>query len=178
MKIIDIINEVVNNWFDDEPSIADKYYEKNLNITTKKPIDKEIDYSGELIGYLYYQWSDKLPQPVPIIKNPTSLINFDSNCRGILTHEGDVYMSTSIEGFHDNILKLLYDKKILNTNYESTDYYKNYPEEFIAVSRVGTTNNIQIHDIYNFYNYDENVPLFYQELMDYANTKSNLIFKY
>jgi hypothetical protein len=176
MRIIDIINEELKNWFDDEPSIADKYYEKNLNIT-KKPINKETDYSGELIGYVNHQWHEELPQPIPIIKNPTSLTNFDNNCRGVLTQDGNLYMSTSIEGFHDNILKLLYEKGLIYPNFAFSMYYKTCPEEFIAVSRINNTNTIQIHNIYDFYDDDEiKVPLYYQELMEYANNKSNLTF--
>ena len=176
MGIIDIINEELKNWFDDEPSVVDTYYDNKLNIHTSKPINTEVDYSGEIIGYINYQWNDKLPTPIPLVKNPTTLKGFDANCRGILLENGDVYISPTIEGFHDNILDLLYRKYKLNTNFAFSQYYETYPEEFIAVVRNQNTNYFTYQNTYQFLYDDEQPPLYYQELMGYANTKSNLTF--
>jgi hypothetical protein len=167
-SILQIIKEEISNYYSDwQPSIADKYYEKQLGITTKNPQEVKID--AELIGYIDKQWKNPIT-PIPVYKNPKNLNGFESNTRGVILNNGDFYLAISRNAMHDNMLDLLTEKGIIP--YQSKfDYSTKYPEQFVAVQRASNTITFAQSMAY------DNFPLYYEEIFDIANKKQPYHFK-
>ena len=162
LNLIQIIKEELDNWFDDEPSLADKYYQKNLGIT-KQPSQQQLQkLSGEYIGDLNKAWSINLDKPVAVYKNPENLNGFDNNTRGILLDNGDIYLAQNRTGLHFNIIELLGKKNIIPMNSVVHNYGRKMPENYITIVRNGNNGFIQSTA------YDE-FPPYYEAMFDYAN---------
>jgi len=176
LNILQIIKEEVDrftsDWqMDDEPSIADKYYEKNLGIMSQKPTEQpQVD--GELIGYLDKAWSTKLPTPVPVYKNPRTLTGYANYTRGVLISNGDVFVALNDNGLHLNIIELLGQKGIIPVASIVHNYGQVLPEEYITIIRVGNTNSFAQSTAYDEF------PIYYEVMFDEANKKhTSLRFK-
>jgi len=183
MEINDIIiaetKIFINEYFDDEEeSLADKIFNKRFNQlpnTNKATNDPSM---GELIGYIYSGKIRKFAEPVAVYKNPKSLKNFGSDTRGILTNKIDLYVGTSYEALHGNILDLLIDKNIVS--YGSTmNYMEEMPEEFITLRRAGNTNSFgQGRYISDLDEYINKFPKYYLMMFEQANKKFPFEFKF
>jgi hypothetical protein len=166
--ILQIIKEEIENWFDDEPSMADKYYEKLTGSAAQqpsKPEEPQID--GEKVGLVTTMWgkplSPKIP-PIPIYKNPRSLNGFESYARGVLLADGTFYLALNDKALHDDLLGVL--AKIGVIPYAKTfEYFHNYPSEFIAVQRVFHLNKFAQSSAYDEF------PFYYGQTFEEANKK-------
>jgi hypothetical protein len=173
-SLLQIIKEELNNFFsdwsmNDEPSIADKYYEKNLGTMTRGS-EPETKLDGELVGYVTKQWKTPLPSPIPVHKNPRNLNGFTKETRGILLNTGDLYVAQSYNALHDNILDLLAEKGIIPLS-SKFDYDKKYPEQFVAVQRTFNTNNFAQSMAYDYF------PPHYEEIFEIGRQKQPYTFK-
>lgn len=165
-NIVKIITEVLTDFYNDwssEPSIADKYYEKIITPQqTKSNVEGEI--SGELIGYVDKFGRQNLGYKIPVYKNPSNLDGFGKFVRGVLLNNGDFYLATSENTFHENILSLLAEKGIISFS-SQFEYNEKHPEEFVAVIRVSDKKNFTQSTAYDEF------PLYYREIFDVANKK-------
>lgn len=161
-NLLKLINEEVQNWFNDEPSIADKYYQNNygLNNQNNSNVDNN-NISGELIGYLDKAWSSKLHKPIPVYKNPKNLRGFENYVKGILVENGDIYISLTNEGLHFNIIELLGKKNIIPNSSVVHNYGQQMPEQYITIIRKG-------NGFTQSTAYDE-FPYYYEAMFDLAN---------
>lgn len=163
-EIQNYINEFWDDW-ENEPSIADNIYAKQ-GIETQQP-QKKIN--AELIGYVDKQWKTPI-NPIPVYKNPNTLIGFLADTRAILLNNGDLYVAQSYNALHDNILNLLASKNIIPLA-SKFNYDSNYPEEFVAVVRASDTTTFGESIAYDYF------PPHYEEIFDIANNKQPYIFK-
>ena len=137
-RLIQIIKEEVENFFNSEPSIADKIYQDRGIIP--KPIEK---VHGHIIGYVKTSWGIEFPrnqQPVPVFKNPINLTGFDPMARGILVANGDLYLAQTEDALHYDIASLLAKDNIIPWSSVTKDYGDLMPKEYVAVIRVMGTN--------------------------------------
>lgn len=173
-SLLQIIKEEISNFYSNsyianEPSIADKYYEKNLGIMASTNYQQKNQIDGEFVGYVTKQWKNPIT-PIPVYKNPKNLNDFTKEARGILLKNGDLFLAQSFNALHDNLLELLANKGVVPLA-SIYDYDKNYPEEFVAVQRTFTTNNF-IQSMA----YDE-FPPHYQIIFDTGNKRQPYTFK-
>ena len=156
INILRLIREEIENWFADEPSLTDNTYNK-FGITSTDTINSKP--SGEFIGNGIDNYTKK---SVGIYKNPNNLNGFRKSVRGVLTSDGNLYLSESPTITHDEILDILQKKGIIS--YASKyDYSKNYPEEFVAVVRAIDMDQFGISSAYNEF------PIYYDAIFDLAN---------
>jgi len=172
-SILQIIREEISNFYSDwqmsdEPSMADKYYEKNLGINTKESENK-ID--GELVGYVDTVWGRPLQVPIPIYKNPRSLKYFNNSIRGILLSNGDIYLAQTNSAMHDDMLKMLSEKGLVSRG-AALNYSIEYPEEFVAIQRAGNLNKFAQSMAYDKF------PIYYETMFDEANKKQPFEFSH
>ena len=167
-SVFQVIKEEAQNFFSDwqmgdEPSIADKYYEKYHGIDTDNP-DKEVgNVDAEVVGYVTTDWARrKLETAIPIYKNPKSLEGIGKTARGILLNNGDFYVAKTYYGAHEIILEELAKKGIVPQGLD-TDYMHELPDEFIAVQRNGSTNVFVQSEAYREF------PENYTEMFNNAN---------
>lgn len=171
-SILQIICEEIQNFYsdwrgDDEPSLADKYYEKRGIRTSVQ--QAQIPINAEFIGYVDKQWQKSIT-PVPVYKNPRSLEGFTNDTRGILLSNGDFYVAQSYNALHDNILEMLAEKGIVPL--ASTFHYdQKYPEAFVAVQRASSTKVFGQSMAYDMF------PPHYQEIFDTGNQNQPYVFK-
>jgi hypothetical protein len=163
-RLYKIIKEEIENWFDDEPSMADKYYQKQ-GISTQKPQAEPQQVSGEVIGYLDKAWSQKLDKPIPVYKNPSTLAGFDNYTRAVLVQNGDVYVSLTENGLHLNLIQLLGHLGIIPQSAVVSNYGQQLPEEFITLIRTANMNQFVQSTAYDEF------PIYYQVMFDEANKK-------
>lgn len=165
-SVLQIIKEEISNFYSDwqmsdEPSIADKYYEKNLGVSSKTP---DVKINAEVVGYIDKQWDRPINPPVPIYKNPMSLEGFGREARGIIFSNGDFYLAQTTQPAHETILKLLSELGVVS--YATTfNYFSEYPEEFVAVMRAFDSNSFVQSTAY------DDFPIYYQAIFDMANEK-------
>lgn len=171
-SIFQVIKEEIQNFFSDwsmgdEPSMADKYYQKQLGIDTET--SKTVN--AEIVGNINKDWGRRpLKEPIPVYKNPKNLIGFGSVARAILLNNGDFYVAKTYFAAHESILELLAERGIIP--YESQyGYGSNYPKEFVAVQRNGTTNVFSQSEAYKEF------PNHYIEIFDIGNEKQPYTFK-
>jgi hypothetical protein len=168
-RILQLIKEELENWFDDEPSMADKYYEKNVMPQPTMP-KSDVPIDAELVGYVDKSWTQQLKTPIPVYKNPKNLNGFGTEARGVLLNNGEFYLSISASAMHDNILDMLAEKGILPLG--KTHYYATmYPEEFVAVQRNFNTNTFSQSSAYDEF------PPYYEEIFRLASQKHPYKFK-
>ncbi len=168
LSLLQIIKEELEDFYDygAEPSMSDRYLQKNT-LVNPTPTEK---INAELIGYIYTQYGRKLPEPIPVYKNPKSLIGFGYNTRGIILADGDFYLAKTWGAMHDDILEMLSEKNIISYD-KIYNYFKNLPEEFIAVQRVGTTDRFAESEAYDIF------PDYYEEIFQIANQLQPFEFK-
>jgi hypothetical protein len=166
-RVLQIIKEELEDFYDydKEQSMADKYLEKNTTVAIMNP---NIKIDAEIIGYVDRGMSGKLKEPIPVYKNPKNLNGFSSNSRGVLLSNGDFCLAP-LPILHDFILEMLGQKGIIPYG-KVYDYNLEYPEEFIAVIRIGNTNKFGQSSAYNEF------PEYYQEIFDLANKKQPFYF--
>jgi len=166
------IKSFINEFYgDDEPSIADKYYEKNLGIRNKEKKREQSPSDGELIGAIEKSLSGApFKDPQLVYKNPINLSGFDYHARGILTQNGDLFLLKGDNALHDDMLRFLIEKGIIR-NGVSLDYPKDYPEEYVAVERFGLENVFVPSSLYASF------PSYYVELFEKATNKHSYKFK-
>jgi hypothetical protein len=121
--------------------VADKYAEKEFHIInpdteferkykTKQIIEEEKDK----IIYKSKNYKDYI-----IVKNPTTLKNFDDNVRGVISQNGDLYFENKEYNVHDPILQILKNKKEIKY---VTNWHLKLPTKFLTVQRANGTNYI------------------------------------
>jgi hypothetical protein len=176
-KLLQIIKEELNGFYNDwsmndEPSLADKYYEKqgiDTQTTTQQQQQQATPIDAELVGYVDKQMQSPIT-PVPVYKNPKTLNGFTKECRGILLSNGDLYVAQSYNAFHDNILPMLAAKGVIP--YKAThNYDRDFPEEFVAVQRTFNTNNFAQSTAYDEF------PPHYEEIFAIGQQKQPYTFK-
>jgi len=163
MNLLQIIKEEIENFWNDEPSIADKYYEKKIGLQPN-PQQQEKKITADLIGYVDKQFVEPLNPPVPVYKNPKSLDGFSNDTRGILLANGDLYLALNYNAFHDNILELLAENGLVSYQ-NKIDYGRRLPKDFIAVVRVGTTKTFNQSSIYDEF------PEYYLKLFENSSAR-------
>ena len=169
-SILQIINEEIQDFYsdwrgDDEPSLADKYYEKRGIATPKQ----QNVINDKPIGYVDKQWQTPIT-PIPVYKNPKNLEGFTNETRGVLLSNGDFYVAQSYNALHDNILEMLASKGIVPL--ASTFHYdQKYPEEFVAVQRASNTKVFGQSMGYDMF------PPYYQEIFTTGNQVQPYVFK-
>jgi hypothetical protein len=166
-RLLEIIKEEVQDYFsdwsmNDEPSLADKYYEKNLGIMAQPPA-QHID--GEYFGTLRTIWGKPIEKPINVYKNPKTLTGFGSTTRGVLVSNGDLYVAETTDGMHSDILELLADKGVIPHESVTSDYDSRLPKEYITIIRTATTNQFAQSPGY------EAFPDYYVRMFDLANRK-------
>ena len=167
-SLFKILKEEFENFFNDEPSLGDRLFNKKHST---EPIKSDSDSaSGEYIGSVNKLLDKPISNPVPVYKNPKNLKGFTDDCRGILLANGDLYLAKTYYALHDNILDLLAQKGIIP--YASKfDYGDKYPEQFIAVIRAGETNVFNQSIAY------DDFPNYYLEIFDMGNKKQPYKFE-
>jgi hypothetical protein len=144
-ELFRIIKEEVQDFFSDwqtsdEPSVADKYYEKYYGIDTTNPNKEVVNVDADVVGYVTTDWGRrKLDVPIPIYKNPKTLEGIGRMTRGILLSNGDFYVAKTYYAAHEIILEILANKNIIPHNIQF-DYQHELPDEYIAVQRTGESN--------------------------------------
>lgn len=171
--LIQIIKEEIHDFYSDwesEPSVLDKYGEKNLGIAPSTNKNPDVQINGELIGYVDKQAYQKLDQPIPVYKNPKTLDGFSQNTRGILLPSGDLYVAQNYKALHDNILELLADKNIIDRG-KIYNYGEYYPKDFVAVVRAGNSKTFGQSSAYDIF------PNQYLEIFDNGDQKQPYYFQ-
>jgi len=162
-RIVQIIKEEVQNWFDDEPSIADRIYQKRGITPTQQTPTSHDDVSGEFVGYLMKTWAGgKYNQPIPIYRNPKNLRGYDLITRGVLVGNGDIYVSKLGDGLHIDILYLLAKEGIIPVDSIVPNYTQIMPEEYITIIRMGNNRFTQSEGYEEF-------PEYYEVMFEEAN---------
>jgi hypothetical protein len=175
-KLLQIIKEEIENWFNDDDQSAlnaysDKYMSINAPPATVAPTQtQQPKLDGELVGYVTKEWTRDLKVPIPIFKNPKSLAGAEAGARGILMANGDFYLTPKATAMHDNILVALGEKGIIPYA-KAHYYYKDLPEEFVAVERIGNTNVFGQSAAYNQF------PEYYLEIFNIGEQKQPYKFK-
>ena len=160
----------IREYFDpDEETLIDKYH-ATKGIHTQPP-KEEID--GEFIGNVTYSWERKTKEPIPLYKNPRNLNGFPKETRGVILQNGDIYLAAHTDALHDNILMLLSKKGIVPTA-ATFNWYRDFPEEFVAIQRMGNTNIFTSSASYADF---PKTPDVYIEHFDNANDKHPYKFK-
>ena len=110
-----------------------------------------------------------------LVKNPSSLIYFGESVRGVIVENGDFYLELFSEVIHNDILKILFAKKIIKGNFRR-NWTRKLPQEsgFLTVQRYRSSNYMAIGEsnniLYDDYYYDENIK-YYNEFLDKARKK-------
>jgi hypothetical protein len=144
----------------------DDDYGSSYGQTSKN--DKRL--SGTLIGYIDTQYGVKLKTPTPVYKNPYDLYGFDSETRGVLTKNLDLYLSRDMGVLHETIINFLASKGIVRSGLEKTYRYK-YPDDFMAIQRVSG------YDMFTNASSYDNIPDNYKTLLNNASRKFPFEFK-
>jgi len=160
-RLLQIIREELEDFYDynQEQSMADRYFKTYAAPPSANPT---INTNTQVIGYVDKAPLGKMAVPIPVYKNPKNIKDFGMNARGVLLSNGDFYLASSAVALHDFILPMLSEKGIIPYD-KVYDYNYNYPEEFIAVQREGTTNQFRESTVYHEF------PEYYQQIFDNAN---------
>lgn len=160
-RLLEIINEELEDFYDydQEKNMADRYFQ---TYAAPPPANPTINTDAEVVGYVDKAPMGKIATPIPVYKNPKNIKDFGINTRGVLLPNGDFYLASSSVALHDFILPMLSERGIIPYG-KIYDYNLNYPEEFVAVIRMDTTNEFTESTAYKEF------PLYYQEIFDTAN---------
>jgi len=170
-SLLQIIKEELTNFFsdwsmNDEPSIADKYYEKNLGVGSKQPNEQP---NTEVFDYVTTQWGKPMKAAIPVYKNPRDLQGIAPYARGILLASGDFYVAQNENAMHDDFLEMLAKHGVIPVG-KIYHYFNNFPEEFIAVQRTASMNKFIQSSAYDEF------PPHYEAIFDEANKKQPFQF--
>jgi hypothetical protein len=148
-----------------EEGVTDKAKEKMFGV-----IDPDTDFDQIYKGKTLHETEkDKIVYKYPdfrasyIIKNPTSLKDFEDSVRGVIDPEGNLYMQNHIINTHQELIYILAKLNIIK---EEELWFRRLPKHFLTVQRYWSTNNIIIGE--------SNEPLFYYNYED----GKNLLSKY
>jgi len=122
-----------------------------------------------LVGRVNTIWGKPIDVPIPLYKNPENLTGFDSNARGILSNNGDLFLAQKSSVSHDDILKTLYEKNLVSRG-AAFNYSTELPEDFVAVQRAGGSNGFGQSSAYDEF------PVYYEQIFDEANAKQPFKF--
>lgn len=153
--------------YDDDVSILDKYFEKNVSgykQPTQTPSSSEIN--AELIGFITKHITVPLKNPVGLYKNPRNLNGFSDDCRGVLLANGEFYVAQNLNALHYNIIEILIEKGILPPG--SIQYEDKPPTNFVAVQRFDNSRTFTQSSAYEF-----DSPEYYKNLFDIGNQKQS-----
>ena len=169
-RLLQIINEELEDFydFDQEQNMANKYFQ---TYAAPPPENPEIKTDAPIAGFVTQSTHGQLANPIPIYKNPKDITGFGMNARGVLLPNGDLYLASSASALHDFILSMLGEKGIIPYG-KAYDYNLNYPEEFIAVQRMGLDNKFTESSAYGEF------PEYYQQMFDNANKVQPFKFEY
>jgi hypothetical protein len=169
-RLLQIIQEELEDFYDydQEQNMADKYFQTHA---APPPANPKINTDAQVIGYVTRTHLGYISVPIPIYKNPKDIKDFGMNARGVLLPNGDFYLASSSVAMHDFILPMLSEKGIIPYG-KVYDYDNNYPEEFVAVQRMGTTNEFTQSSTYHEF------PEYYKEMFDTANKVQPFKFTY
>lgn len=138
MNVNHLINEeikrIMKEFYGEEESITDKWYEKRLGIyREKKREDDDVD--GEYVGSTNKDVLGKqYRKPIAIYKNPKRIKNIGYNARGVILENGDFFIAKSAEALHDDIIAFLIEKRFLPHTTDK-NYTINMPKEYVCVER-------------------------------------------
>lgn len=177
-RILQIIIEEVQDFYnrswdrsEEEPSIADRIYARQGIIPPPKN-QPTTQISGEKVGDVInsFSQSQSANKVVPLFKNPQNLRGYDDSVRGVILNNGEFYLAMNRGLLHEDILEFLSKRGIVP--YAKTyHYWKDFPEEFVAVVRLGNSNNFYQSTAY------EGFPPYYQQMFDEATQKYPFTFK-
>lgn len=170
-RLLQIIKEEVQDFFSDwsttdEPSLADKYYQKQ-GIDTKTSEPENIGV--EPFDYVNTMYGRPMKNAIPIYKNLKNLQGIDSYARGILVKNGDLYIAQSDKALHDDFLEVLAKHGVVPLG-KIHQYWVNFPVEFIAVQRNNFENEFAPSTVYDEF------PFYYGQMFDEANQKQPFKF--
>lgn len=139
---------------------SDKFYlpepHEDFELGYRKSNLKEL----EPIGYVTQSLGKDVNPPIPIFKNPNDLTNFPPYVRGIITRNGDLYLTGrntfTVENesalikkytfhvYHADIIEVLKDKKILGIGM-GFDYFEASEDmDLLAIQRKKDLNILAI----------------------------------
>jgi hypothetical protein len=179
-RLVQIIKEEVSDFFSDwavdEPSVSDKYYEKQFGIDPNNPNEKLQDIDAEVIGFVDRGLLKKRNEaPIGVYKNPKTLDGFGEVARGILLNNTDFYLARTYLASHEMILELMAKKGIIP--HDSQFFYDNkLPKEFVAVQRQGVTNTFVESDAYHMTN--KPFPDYYLEIFRKGSIRQPFRFQH
>ncbi len=142
-KVRKIVKKIVTNTLKQEGTgdkyLASKYPSMFVADETENEylLHNVMQQNLDNVFYLSGDWA--------IIKNPKSLENFGSNVRGVITKNGDLYLETYSNAIHHDIIKKLFEKGLIKTEF-TKKWTRKTPEEngFLTVQRKGNTNTIAV----------------------------------
>lgn len=157
--------------YDIEEGVADTYLEKKYAIPDEFA-DFEKKYIASKTKYddIIYQDGDW-----QIIKNPKNIIDLGKSVRGVIIENGDLYIESYSRGIHNDILKILGEKGILDS-VPKKNWTKKFPEEtgFLTVQRYKDSPYIAIGEsnklLYNEKDYKKNIE-HYRPILNRARSK-------
>ena len=165
----DVKNLMLRPIYEDdvEEGVGDKFVEKKFGIKPEfndfeKQYQQNIENNKVVVD---------LKTGRKLIKNPKSLNTVDTDARGVIDTEGNLYIQVDGQNVHTYLLDVLIRKGIVN---DDKDWYYALPKSFVTVTRDGDTNtfylgesNKQMIDI------DRNeFPDYYKDiLVDYNDAK-------
>lgn len=138
--------------------VADKYAEKEFHIPQeyekfeKTHSQEEIKQSGaEEIGIITQSMIGNKPLriPVKVFKNPKSFKNFGIGVRGVIMQNGDLYLASSADVIHYDILALMEEKNIIPDG-AGKGWEDMNKRDFLTVQRVALFDVIAIGESYIF----------------------------
>lgn len=164
------LNELQDDWYDDEESIADKMYAQRFGMQNTKPTTAPLLTQGEYLGTFV---KDSYPDtPIPVYKNPESLSGFQASVRAIVKNNGDLYITSDNKAYHEELLVFLAEKNIVKVNSNNLYYIPDSaPLDFIAVQRQGLTNRFEPSSLY-----DNILPI--EQLDALANANEKLPYQF
>lgn len=144
--------------------VADKFAEKEFGITSDDHGDVYSKYHAtnkdgdELFNFELFDDVYK------VIKNPTSLEMIDSNVRGIIDKNGNIYLLVKRNSVTHTILIMFLVNEGIIQNVE--DWHIQLPTEFVTITRKGNTNT--------FYLGESNETMYTDEMRKYLSNKDKL----
>jgi hypothetical protein len=146
------IKNIIKEWFadeyDNEPRLSDKINIRR-GITKQNDVDKSRKTDAILFDFIVPMVNNRVlkGEPIPLYKNPKTLMGIDMGARGVLLEDGTFFIAKTMYATHDDILKKLAEKKIISDG-SRYEYWNNYPDEYVCVERVGLTKKFSPSTLY------------------------------
>lgn len=153
----DVINIIKQDFI--KEGLGDKFlYNQNIIKDEDNDYDKEyakknleIDQYDDIFTMKSKYGSDYENKIYKIYKNPKSLDFINKDARGIILTNGDLYLSEEPKPIHHEILEYLSYIGIIDKKYKDRfGWYSPQKEGFLAIQRIGLTNNFKIGES-NYY---------------------------